>query len=136
VNIGWPRGSTSSRHRYTRYPESTSTGGLRSSFLVSRAWGYNLSMDEKTLSMADVMHLTDLSIGARILWWELNHAWIGHGIDVCFPLQPTLAKILGVSRSSIIRWLQELSDTGLLQVERQQRGNRYVLTQGTTTIEE
>jgi DNA-binding MarR family transcriptional regulator len=83
-------------------------------------------MNDKREAMVNVMHSADLSPGARLLWWELNQ-WIGHGIDACFPPQPKLAEVLGVSRSSIIRWAQELSNKGLLRVERQQRGNKYVL---------
>jgi DNA-binding MarR family transcriptional regulator len=78
--------------------------------------------------MVEVMHSADLSVGARLLWWELNHSWVAHGVDTCFPTQRALAKVLGVSRSSIVRWLQELVDKGVLKTERQQRGNKYTLT--------
>ena len=84
-------------------------------------------MNEGVLNVVEVMHSADLSVGSRLLWWELNHSWIAHGVNACFPTQRALAKAIGVSRSSIIRWLQELVDKGLLTTERQQRGNKYTL---------
>jgi biotin operon repressor len=80
-------------------------------------------MDEH---LVDVMRNSDLSIGARLLWWELNQ-WVSEDLNVCFPTQVTLAESLGVSRTSVIRWIQELRDNGLVKLVPRRYGNGYEL---------
>lgn len=74
----------------------------------------------------EVMRNTDLSIGSRLLWWELSQ-WITRDLEDCFPPQHALVEALGVSRASVMRWTQELQDAGLVVVRRVGRGNRYTL---------
>jgi len=73
-----------------------------------------------------VMRNPELSVGARLLWWELTQ-WITHDLYDCFPPQHALVESLGTSRASVIRWAQELQDAGLVKVEKVGRGNRYTL---------
>lgn len=72
-----------------------------------------------------VLRAPDLSAGAKLLWLELC-AWAWDE-DVCYPSQELLQYATGASRYSISRWLRELQDNKLVTVERQQRGNRYLL---------
>jgi biotin operon repressor len=81
-------------------------------------------MDEQ--EMVAVMRDPQLSVGARLLYWELSQ-WVSEDLRACFPPQHTLVSTLGVSRASIIRWTQELQDSGLVAVKRIGRGNRYSL---------
>jgi CRP-like cAMP-binding protein len=75
-----------------------------------------------------------LSTGARLLWWELNQ-WITNDLPVCFPTQVVLARNLGVSRQSIIRWLQELKDKGLVSKVPRRYGNAYELQLGELVVD-
>jgi hypothetical protein len=68
-----------------------------------------------------------LSTGAKLLWLELS-AWAWDD-PVCFPKQELLEFALKASRFSITRWLKELREHKILTVERQQKGNRYVLAE-------
>lgn len=74
----------------------------------------------------ETMRDADLSVGARLLYWEL-HQWISEDVAVCFPTQKKLARNLGVHRNSVIRWLQELRDKGLIENVPQRYGNAYRL---------
>lgn len=74
-----------------------------------------------------IMRMGCLTPGARLLWWELNYAWTSDDLKVCFPSQEALADSLGVSRSSIMRWLKELEWLGAVVKTREQRGNKYTL---------
>jgi len=84
-------------------------------------------MDDSEVSA--VMRNGDLSIGARLLWWELCQ-WVTGDLNVCFPTQYALADNLGVSRQSVIRWLQELREIGFVEIESTVGGNRYILRNG------
>jgi len=79
--------------------------------------------------MGDVMRNGDLSVGARLLWWELTQ-WASDDLPTCYPPQTALTENLGVSRSSIQRWAQELVEHGLIKVVPGQRGNGYMLQKG------
>jgi biotin operon repressor len=78
----------------------------------------------QTPHFVENMRDADLSIGARLLFWEL-HQWITDDEPTCFPTQLKLAKNLGVHRNSVIRWLQELRDKGLIEDVPQRYGNAY-----------
>ena len=75
----------------------------------------------KSASISKVMRDPNVSIGARLLWWELNQ-WVTDYLKVCFPTQAKLAENLGVHRSSIIRWLAELRGLGLVVVTTRGQG--------------
>jgi len=77
-------------------------------------------------NIREVMRSPDLSVGARLLWWELSQ-WITSELYDCFPPQHALVEALNVSRASVIRWTQELQDAGLVEVRRVGRGNSYTL---------
>jgi hypothetical protein len=81
-----------------------------------------------------VMRNGALSTGARLLWWELNQ-WITEDLPICFPTQVTLAKNLGVSRQSVIRWLQELKGYGLVVDVPRRYGNAYELKLGELVVD-
>jgi DNA-binding MarR family transcriptional regulator len=75
-----------------------------------------------------IFAITGLSLKARctyaILWTRMN------GENVAWPGQASLAETLGVGRRSVQRYLDELRDKGLIEVERrgQNRTNRYILS--------
>jgi len=81
-----------------------------------------------------VMRNGALGTGARLLWWELNQ-WITDDLPICFPTQVVLAKSLGVSRISIIRWLQELKGHGLVVDVPRRYGNAYELQLGELVVD-
>jgi len=56
----------------------------------------------------------------------LSYAW---GKDRCFPGQETLAHDVGAGKRSVIRYLQELQEVGLLEIKRRGLGltNVYIL---------
>jgi len=83
----------------------------------------------QTKCFAVTMRDGALSIGARLLWWELNQ-WVSDDLKVCFPTQTKLAENLGVHRNSVIRWLQELKDAGLVSDVPRRKGNAYALANG------
>ena len=74
------------------------------------------------------MRDTSLTVGARLLWWELVQ-WTTADLPECFVPQHAMVDALGVSRASVSRWLKELSDAGLVTRQREGWGNRYTLTQ-------
>lgn len=74
-----------------------------------------------------IVRAPNLSAGAKLLWLELS-AWAWDE-NICFPSQTLLQFATGASRYSISRWLNELQTNKLLTVERQQKGNRYVLAE-------
>lgn len=67
----------------------------------------------ETERMRTIMRDHELSIGARLLWWELTQ-WVTEDINVCYPTQKQLADNLGVHRNSVVRWIRELKDVGVL----------------------
>lgn len=73
---------------------------------------------------ARVMRDSELSAGARLLYWELTQ-WIDTDLSVCCPTQQALADSLGISRASVIRWLKELRAHGLVEDEQIGKGNCY-----------
>lgn len=83
----------------------------------------------QTECFVEIMRDGELSIGARLLWWELNQ-WVTDDLNVCFPTQTKLAENLSVHRNSVIRWLQELKDAGLVTDVPRRKGNAYALTNG------
>lgn len=78
----------------------------------------------KDTQFVKTMRDADLSVGARLLFWEL-HQWISEDVAICFPTQKKLAENLGVHRNSVIRWLQELRDKGLIESVPQRYGSAY-----------
>lgn len=74
--------------------------------------------------LVETMRNAELSVGSRLLFWELNQ-WISNDMAICFPTQKSLAENLGVHRNSIIRWLQELREKGLIHDVPQRYGNAY-----------
>lgn len=76
----------------------------------------------------EIMEIKELSLEARIvysiLWTRAN------GDNVAWPGQKYIAEILGVGERSVRRYLDELKNYGLIEVERQglKKTNRYFLT--------
>lgn len=73
-----------------------------------------------------IMRDTSLSVGARMLWWELNQ-WVSDDLNVCFPTQTQLAQNLGIHRNTVIRWMRELRGKGLVKDVPRKYGNAYEL---------
>jgi len=74
-----------------------------------------------------LLRRADVTAGAKITYMALlSYAW---GKDRCFPGQETLANDVGAGRRSVIRYLQELQEVGLLEIKRRGLGltNVYVL---------
>lgn len=68
-----------------------------------------------------------LSIGAKVTYaMFLSYAWTN---DHCFPGQERLAQDMGLSRPSINRFVAELSDAGLITIQRRGLGktNLYII---------
>jgi len=80
----------------------------------------------QSASFIEVMRSSDLSVGARLLWWELNQ-WVTGDLNVCFPTQSQLANNIGVHRNTVIRWMRELREQGLVRDEPRAYGNAYSL---------
>jgi len=80
----------------------------------------------KGACFVEVMRSSDLSVGARLLWWELNQ-WVTDDLNVCFPTQTQLAKNIGVHRNTVIRWMRELREQGLVSDVPRVYGNAYSL---------
>ena len=79
--------------------------------------------------LTSVMRNGDMTMGSRLLFWELNQ-WIDSEVRVCFPTQKSLAENLGVSRASVIRWLSELRLRGLIEDVPRSYGNAYRVKTG------
>lgn len=62
------------------------------------------------------MRCGQLSPGARLLIWEISQ-WTADDSDVCVRSQNLLAQALGTHRNSVIRWVQELEEAGVLTSE-------------------
>ena len=74
-----------------------------------------------------ILRMKDVSAGAKLTYVALlSYAWQKGS---CFPGQETLAEDMGVSKRSVITYLQELQKAGLLRVTRRGLGrtNVYVL---------
>lgn len=94
-----------------------------------RKQGYNRGMRDlmtREQAFAVNMRNPNLCIGARLLYWELNQ-WVSEDCNVCFRTQKKLAENIGVHRNSVIRWLQDLRDEGLLTDVEQDYGNAYAV---------
>lgn len=75
-----------------------------------------------------ILRRPEITPGAKLTYMLLlSYAWQQ---DSCFPGQATLAEDLGAGRRSVIRYLQELQERGLLRVKRRGLGktNVYTLT--------
>ena len=80
-----------------------------------------------------ILRRPDVTPGAKLTYvMLLSYAWQD---DSCFPGQQTLAQDIGVSRRSVVTYLQELQDKGLLLVKRRGLGqtNVYTLTRWDTS---
>ncbi len=74
-----------------------------------------------------ILRRPDLSTGAKLTYMVLlSYAWQK---DSCFPGQDTLAQDMGVSNRSIITYLKQLEEAGLLMIKRRGLGktNLYFL---------
>ncbi len=74
-----------------------------------------------------LLRRTDLTPGGKLTYMGLlSYAWQR---DSCFPGQDTLARDIGVGKRSVIRYLQELEEVGLLEIRRRGLGqtNLYIL---------
>lgn len=77
-----------------------------------------------TPPIVQIMREADLSIGARVLWWEISQ-WAS-GLDgACCRSQVQMAKDLGVHRNTIMRWLDELREKGFLLQEGSRKSISY-----------
>src|SRR3954468_22371945 len=75
-----------------------------------------------------ILRRTDVTPGAKLAYvMLLSYAWQK---DSCFPGQETLAHDIGISRRSVITYLQELQSKGLRGVKRRGLGltNLYTIT--------
>ncbi len=74
-----------------------------------------------------LLRRSDVTAGAKVTFMALlSYAWQK---DSCFPGQETLAHDIGAGKRSVIRYLQELQEAGLLEIKRRGLGltNVYVL---------
>ena len=74
-----------------------------------------------------ILRSKGLSVGAKLTYaMLLSYAWQN---DFCFPGQETLAEHMGVSRRSVITFIQQLQKSGFVTVQRQglNRPNLYTL---------
>jgi len=74
-----------------------------------------------------IIRAGNLSAGAKLSYAALlSYAWQN---DYCFPGQQTLADDIGCSRRSVVTFIKELQDRGLLTVKRQglNKPNIYIL---------
>jgi ElaB/YqjD/DUF883 family membrane-anchored ribosome-binding protein len=74
-----------------------------------------------------VLRRKDLSAGAKLTYMVLlSYAWEKGS---CFPGQERLAEDIGAGKRSVIRYVQELQETGLLEIKRRGLGktNVYIL---------
>jgi len=75
-----------------------------------------------------ILKRKDLSPGAKLTYVSLlSYAWQQGS---CYPGQATLADDIGVGQRSVVRYMKELQDSGLLEVKRRGLGrtNLYTLT--------
>ena len=80
-----------------------------------------------------ILRRPDVTPGAKLTYVVLlSYAWQE---DSCFPGQDVLARDTGVSRRSVVTYLQELQEKGLLAVKRRGLGrtNIYTLTRWDTS---
>jgi len=123
VKDGCARGSTTS----TAKARTETLPPLRRHRQAIPLEGYDALM--KKAVMQSVMRNIDLSVGARLLWWELVQ-WTTDDLPECYPPQHALVEALGVSRASVIRWTRELEAADIISITRGRRGNRYTLKTG------
>jgi len=74
-----------------------------------------------------VLESDEISPGAKLVYaMLLKYAWQN---GFCFPGQKALAKDMGCGRRSVIRFMKELTSTGLMGITRRGQGktNLYVL---------
>src|SRR3712207_4743925 len=75
-----------------------------------------------------ILRRPDITLGAKVTYMVLlSYAWQEGS---CFPGQDRMAHDMGVSRRSVIIYLQQLQETGLVRVIRRGKNktNLYVLT--------
>ena len=73
-----------------------------------------------------ILRRPDVTPGAKLTYMALlSYAWQKGS---CFPGQDTLADDLGVSKRSVVTYLQQLQETGLLHVKRRALGQTNVYT--------
>jgi hypothetical protein len=73
-----------------------------------------------------ILRRPELSAGAKLTYMVLlSYAWQQ---DSCFPGQSTLATDLGAGQRSVIRYLRELQQAGLLRVKRRGLGKTNLYT--------
>lgn len=117
------------RLRWTRDPKMFLS--LRGRVAVDRAVRYEDAVEQEGYVQLPrvVLYNRDLSHGAKLLYAALRgFAWQD---ESCWPGQERLAESLGVTVKTVQRWIGELSDAGLVRIERRglARTNRYVLPQ-------
>jgi hypothetical protein len=73
-----------------------------------------------------ILRRPDVTPGAKLTYMALlSYAWQKGS---CFPGQDTLADDLGVSKRSVVTYLQQLQDAGLLHVKRRGLGQTNIYT--------
>ena len=75
-----------------------------------------------------VLESNKISSGAKLVYaMLLKYAWQN---DFCFPGQEALAKDMGCSRRSVVRFMKELTKKGFVEIARRGQGktNLYVLS--------
>ena len=80
-----------------------------------------------------ILRRPDVTPGAKLTYMALlSYAWQKGS---CFPGQDTLADDLGVSKRSVVTYLQQLQEAGLLHVKRRGLGqtNVYTITRWDTS---
>jgi hypothetical protein len=90
-------------------------------------------MSTRTEKLARVIRCHDLSPGSRLLVWEMSQ-WLSDDEDVCVRSQIQLAANLGVHRNSVIRWLHELADKGVVSSVPCGNINAYTLHLDAVTV--
>ncbi len=76
----------------------------------------------------DILRLYGARIGVAGLGvYNVLAMFAGSETQVCFPSQNTVAKLLGISRRTVIRKIKLLGDLGLIEVEKRNGRCRYRL---------
>ncbi len=73
-----------------------------------------------------ILKRRDISPGAKLCYvMLLTYVWQG---DSCFPGQERLAEDMGVTSRSVVTYMKELQDTGLVKVQRRGQGKTNIYT--------
>ncbi len=73
-----------------------------------------------------ILRNPDLTIGAKVTYGVLlSYAWQK---DSCFPGHDAMARDMGAGKRSVIMYLQQLQDAGLIRIQRRGQGKTNIYT--------